>query len=65
MDFQAPEVHGTARMYYRNGWTALVFWNSRMYFVDRILTFDAMIELMAVRFGGDFVVNRDYGYGQD
>lgn len=42
--------YGRARLYYRLGWTAVVFWNSERYFTDEILTFDAMIGLIRERF---------------
>ena len=54
---------GTVRLDYRAGWTALVFWNAEVYFADEILTFDAMIDLIASRFefgAFNFPVRRDY-----
>jgi hypothetical protein len=50
-DAPPPGTRGTARLYYRLGWTAVVFWNSDMYFTEDILTFDGMIELIRERFG--------------
>lgn len=46
-ELKAP-VAGAA-LDYRNGWTALVFWNSKTYFADEILTFDGMMELIRER----------------
>lgn len=43
-----------ARLYYRLGWTAIVFWNAETFFVEEILTFDGMIELIRERFPGKF-----------
>lgn len=49
-DAPAPGGRGTARLYYRLGWTAVIFWNSDSYFAEDILTFDGMIELIRSRF---------------
>lgn len=54
---------GTARLFYRHGWTAVVFWNSDIYFTDEILTFDDMIDLIRSRFSKVYLsapVTRDY-----
>lgn len=40
----------TAQLYWRLGWTALLFWNQEIYFADEMLTFDGMMELLRSRF---------------
>ena len=65
MDFAAPGGQPqTAQLYYRTGWTAVIFWNRDIYFVDATLTFDGMIELLRERFANKFYlqapVSRDY-----
>jgi hypothetical protein len=53
-----------ARMYYRLGWTALVLWNTEAFFVEEILTFDGMIELIRNRYPEKFFlqapIEREY-----
>lgn len=52
------------RLYYRSGWTALVLWNAECFFVEQILTFDGMIELLRERFPEKFFlqapIEREY-----
>lgn len=58
-----PKDQGEARLFYRHGWTAIVYWNSDIYFADEILTFDGMIELIRSRFSKPYLsepVTRDY-----
>ena len=50
MDFGSPPPPGTARLYYRVGWTALVLCNNMVYFTDEIYGFDEMVELTRGRF---------------
>jgi hypothetical protein len=54
----------TARLYWRNGWTGLIFSSTAVFFVDEILTFDAMIDLINARFPRyletDTAIVRDY-----
>lgn len=54
----------TARIFYKMGWTAVMFWNRDLYFVDETLTFDGMIELIRSRFSEKFYlqarVEREY-----
>lgn len=54
----------SARIFYKLGWTALLFWNRDLYFVDETLTFDGMIELIRSRFAGKFYlqgpITREY-----
>ncbi len=45
----APGSPHSARLCYEMGWTALIFWNHDLYFVDETLTFDAMIGLLRER----------------
>jgi hypothetical protein len=63
-DFQPPARECSARLYYRTGWTALVFWNADIYFTDTVLTFDAMMGLLRSRFPSKFYlqarIERDY-----
>lgn len=59
IDLEAPRERGTARLYYRVGWTAVILWDSRCYFADQILTFDGMIELIRSQLNGP-LVNRVY-----
>lgn len=62
-EFQAPSGKQSARLYYRVGWTAIIFWNSDIYFVDDILTFDGIIELIRARFSAFYLqapINRDH-----
>lgn len=51
-------------MYYRLGWTALVLWNTEAFFVEEILTFDGMIELIRNRYPEKFFlqapIEREY-----
>jgi hypothetical protein len=47
-DLNVPTPLGFARLYYSQGWTAVILWDSSAYFADRILTFDEMIELSEV-----------------
>lgn len=51
-------------MYYRQGWTAVVFWNSETFFAEQILTFDGMIDLIRERFPEKFFlqapIEREY-----
>jgi hypothetical protein len=50
IDFpNTPPPMDTARLYYRVGWTALALWDGKIYFVDEILSFDAMVELLRSR----------------
>lgn len=55
---------GRARMYYRLGWTAIVFWNSQVFFVEEIRTFDGMMDLIRERFPEKFFlqapIEREY-----
>lgn len=55
---------GKARIYYRLGWTAVVFWNSQTFFAEQILTFDGMIDLIRERFPEKFFlqapIEREY-----
>lgn len=64
VDFCWPREQLTARLYYRVGWTALVFWNGHTYFADEILTFEGMLELVRARFAANFYlqaeIKRDY-----
>ena len=63
MIFNPPAAYGTARLDYKNGWTVIVFWNGEIYFVDEILTFDGMMELIRSRFDGSHLrvpVEREY-----
>ena len=52
------------RLYYRLGWTALILWNAQAFFVEEILTFDGMIELIRERFPEKFFlqapIEREY-----
>ena len=50
-DLCKPARIGTARMYYRVGWTAIIFWDAGVYFADGIYGFDEMINLVRSRFG--------------
>lgn len=54
----------SARIFYRLGWTAVIFWNRDIYFADETLTFDGMIELLRSRFPDVFYlrapVEREY-----
>ena len=63
-EIQRPPQHGTARLYYRNGWTGVVLWNGELYFAEQILTFDDMIELARSRFRDNWnlqePIRRDY-----
>jgi hypothetical protein len=53
-----------ARIYYRLGWTAVVFWNSEAFFTEEIRTFDGMMELIRERFPEKFFlqapIEREY-----
>lgn len=53
-----------ARLFYKKGWTAVIFWNQDIYFTDETLTFDGMIELVRSRFSEKFYlqaqVEREY-----
>lgn len=55
---------GCGRLYYRLGWTAIVLWNSQTFFVEEIVTFDGMIELIRERFPDKFFlqapIEREY-----
>ena len=66
MDFpNTPPSMDTARLYYRVGWTALVLWDGKIYFVDEILGFDAMVELLRSRlriFISYSPLTRDFSY---
>lgn len=44
------------------GWTALVLWNTQTFFVEEIITFDGMIELIRERFPEklQFPIEREY-----
>lgn len=44
----------SARIFYKKGWTAVMFWNRDLYFVDETLTFDGIIELIRSRFAEKF-----------
>jgi len=58
-----PVARGMARLDYKAGWTAVVFWNAEVYFADEILLFDDMIELIRSRFDKFHLrapVERDY-----
>jgi hypothetical protein len=55
-DLDCPTPLGRARLYYSQGWTAIVLWEGSSYFADRILTFDAMIDLSEIH----FKVQREY-----
>ena len=59
-NLEAPALWGTARIYYENGWTAIALYNSRIYFADETLTFDAMMELISSRFGVSDPIQRAY-----
>lgn len=66
MDFPIEDPpKGTARLYYRIGWTALVVWNGTIYFADEILGFESMIDLARERFPRfalQSALKRDYSY---
>lgn len=52
----------TARLYYRAGWTALFLWDRTVYFVDELLLFDEIVELICARFGVRYELQRDHSY---
>jgi hypothetical protein len=60
IDLSVPSSTGGARLEYRNGWTAVIFWNHDLYFADQIMLFDEMLELIDSRFGLKVKVNRVY-----
>lgn len=66
IDFpNTPPPIDTARLYYRVGWTALALWDGKIYFVDEILGFDAMVDLLrsrVPRFICYLSLTRDFGY---
>ena len=47
---------GTARIYYRVGWTALLLWDGAIYFADELFLFDEMIELLRSRMFARFLL---------
>ena len=57
IDFQPPKVANAGKLYYRNGWTAVIFWNHGIYFADEILTFEDMLNLIEERFHPSYLRN--------
>ena len=63
MDFDAPKVARKARLYYRVGWSALLFWTGEIFFAEEILSFDALLELLRSRFDNSnlqMAITRDF-----
>ncbi len=62
VDLITPAALGSARLYYHEGWTGIIFWDSSSYFADGVYTFEEMVELVSVRFGRrfQFAIDREY-----
>jgi hypothetical protein len=62
VDLVTPAAIGSARLYYKNGWTGIIFWDSSAYFADGVYTFSEMIELVMARYGRqfEFEIEREY-----
>jgi hypothetical protein len=61
-DLITPAAIGSARLYYKCGWSGVIFWDGSAYFADGIYTFSEMIELVSVRYGRrfEFEIEREY-----
>jgi hypothetical protein len=61
-DLVTPAAIGSARLYYKNGWSGVIFWDESAYFADGIYTFSEMIELVSARYGRqfEFEIEREY-----
>jgi hypothetical protein len=62
VDLVTPAAIGGARLYYKNGWSGVIFWDGSAYFADGIYTFSEMIDFVSVRYGRrfEFEIEREY-----